>query len=65
MRFFLISRSTRRAHGVVKLFEHPELLHDEDMHEVGKPPRRSKAAVMASLKTALGSVKLSLSVRQL
>ena len=23
-------------------------LHDEDMHEVGKPPRRSKAAVMAS-----------------
>jgi hypothetical protein len=33
-------------------------LHDEDMHEVGKPPRRSKAAVMASLKTALGSVRL-------
>jgi hypothetical protein len=33
-------------------------LHDEDMHEVGRPPRRSKAAVMASLKTALGSVKL-------
>jgi len=34
-------------------------LHDEDMREVGKPPRRSKAAVMASLKTELGSVKLS------
>src|SRR5882724_6040866 len=34
-------------------------LHDEDMHEVGKPPRRSKAAVMASLKTELGRVKLS------
>jgi hypothetical protein len=33
-------------------------LHDDDMHEVGKPPRRSKAAVMASLKTELGSVKL-------
>jgi hypothetical protein len=33
-------------------------LHDEDMHEVGKPPRRSKAAVMASLKTELGNVKL-------
>lgn len=33
-------------------------LHDEDMHEVGKPPRRSKAAVMAALKDALGSVKL-------
>jgi hypothetical protein len=29
-------------------------LHDEDMREVGKPPRRSKAAVMASLKTELG-----------
>jgi hypothetical protein len=33
-------------------------LHDEDMREVGRPPRRSKAAVMASLKTELGSVKL-------
>jgi hypothetical protein len=33
-------------------------LHDEDMREVGKPPRRSKAAVMASLKAELGSVKL-------
>jgi hypothetical protein len=33
-------------------------LHDEDMREVGKPPRRSKAAVIASLKTELGSVKL-------
>lgn len=28
------------------------------MHEVGKSPRRSKAAVMASLKTELGRVKL-------
>ncbi|WP_245448459.1 hypothetical protein [Bradyrhizobium nitroreducens] len=37
-------------------------LHDEDMREVGKPPRRSKAAVMASLKTELGSVKLPLSI---
>jgi hypothetical protein len=33
-------------------------LHDDDIREVGKPPRRSKAAVMASLKTELGSVKL-------
>jgi len=33
--------------------------HDDDMHEVGKPPRRSKGAVMASLKTELGRVKLS------
>jgi hypothetical protein len=27
-------------------------LHDEDVHEVGRPPRRSKAAVMASLTEA-------------
>ena len=33
-------------------------LHDQDMHEVGKPPRRSKAAVMEALKDALGTVKL-------
>jgi integrase len=33
-------------------------LHDEDMLEVGRPPRRSKAAVMASLKLELGAVKL-------
>ena len=33
-------------------------LHDEDMREGGKPPRRSEAAVMASLKAELGSVKL-------
>jgi len=32
-------------------------LHD-DMRQVGKPPRGSKAAVTASLKTELGSVKL-------
>lgn len=34
-------------------------LHDHDMHDIGRPPRRSKAAVMASLKTDLGGVKLS------
>lgn len=33
-------------------------LHDEDMREGGKPPRRSEAAVMASLKAELGRVKL-------
>src|SRR6202171_3653817 len=33
-------------------------LHDGDMHEVEMPPRRSKAAVMASLKAEPGSVKL-------
>jgi hypothetical protein len=32
--------------------------HDEDMYEVGKPPRRSRAAVMASLTTELGNAKL-------
>jgi integrase len=34
-------------------------LHIDDMHEVGKPPRRSKAAVMEALKTSLGGVKIS------
>lgn len=33
-------------------------LHIEDMKEVGKPPRRSKAAVMEALKVALGGVKI-------
>jgi integrase len=34
-------------------------LHIEDMHEVGKPLRRSKAAVMEALKTSLGGVKIA------
>ena len=33
-------------------------LHVEDMLEVGRPPRRSKAAVMEALKEDLGSTKL-------
>jgi hypothetical protein len=33
-------------------------LHVEDMHEVGRPPRRSKAAVLEALKESLGAVKL-------
>lgn len=33
-------------------------LHDRDMREVGRPPRRSKATVMNALKVALGTVKL-------
>ncbi|MCC8977249.1 site-specific integrase [Bradyrhizobium acaciae] len=33
-------------------------LHVEDMHEVGRPPRRSKAAVLEALKEDLGSTKL-------
>ena len=50
--------SKTRAVRNVRTFGDLIDLHDEDMHEVGKPPRRSKAAVMASLKTELGSVKL-------
>lgn len=33
-------------------------LHVEDMQEVGRPPRRSKAAVLEALKKDLGSTKL-------
>ena len=33
-------------------------LHDQDMHEVGRPPRRSKAAVLEALKESLGSEDL-------
>ena len=50
--------SKPRAARSVRTFGDLIDLHDQDMHEVGKPPRRSKAAVMASLKTALGNVKL-------
>jgi hypothetical protein len=50
------ARNVRTFGDLIDL--HDEDMHDEDMHEVGKPPRRSKAAVMASLKTARGSVKL-------
>ena len=54
----IVGSSRPRAARNVRTFGDLIDLHDEDMHEVGKPPRRSKAAVMASLKTALGSVKL-------
>ena len=50
--------SKPRAARNVRTFGDLIDLHDEDMHEVGKPPRRSKAAVMAALKTELGSAKL-------
>ena len=33
-------------------------LHVQDMHEVGRPPRRSKAAVLEALKESLGSEDL-------
>jgi|EndMetStandDraft_5_1072996.scaffolds.fasta_scaffold86492_1 integrase len=34
-------------------------LHVKDMKEVGRPPRRSKAAVLEALKETLGTVKLT------
>ncbi|MEW6643651.1 MAG: site-specific integrase [Pseudomonadota bacterium] len=33
-------------------------LHEADMKEIGRPPRRSKAAVLAALKAELGTVKI-------
>ncbi|WFU14335.1 site-specific integrase [Bradyrhizobium sp. CB3481] len=34
-------------------------IHIDDMKEVGRPPRRSKAAVLEALKESLGTVKLT------
>ena len=48
-----------RAAGQAKTFGDIIDLHIEDMREVGRPPRRSKAAVLEALKEALGTVKLS------
>ena len=50
--------SKPRALRKVRTFGDLIDLHDQDMREVGKPPRRSKAAVMEALKAALGTVKL-------
>jgi integrase len=50
--------SKPRALRKVRTFGDLVDLHDQDMREVGKPPRRSKAAVMVALKDALGTVKL-------
>ena len=47
-----------RSKGPAKTFGDLIDLHVADMFEVGKPPRRSKAAVMESLKLSLGSVKI-------
>ncbi|WP_245476750.1 tyrosine-type recombinase/integrase [Bradyrhizobium sp. Leo170] len=47
-----------RATQKVRTFGDLIDLHVEDMHEVGRPPRRSKAAVMEALKLSLGSVKI-------
>jgi hypothetical protein len=43
--------SKPRAARNVRTFGNLIDLHDEDMHEVGKPPRRSKSAKMAPSKT--------------
>jgi hypothetical protein len=44
-----------KAVGNVRTFGDLIDLQDEDMREVGKPPRCSKAAVMASLSSASSS----------
>ena len=43
-----------RAAVQAKTFSDIIDLHIEDMHEVGRPPHRSKAAVLQALKEALG-----------
>ena len=50
--------SRPRALRKVRTFGDLIDLHVQDMHEVGKPPRRSKAAVMEALKGGLGTVRL-------
>jgi hypothetical protein len=50
--------SRPRAQRKVRTFGDLVDLHDQDMCEVGKPPRLSKAAVMEALKEAPGPVKL-------
>lgn len=47
-----------RPKGPGKTFGDLIDLHVSDMQEVGKPPRRSKAAVMEALKLSLGGVKI-------
>jgi hypothetical protein len=47
--------SRARIRNKVRTFGDLIDLHDQDMHEVGKPPRRSKAAVMEALKISLGA----------
>ncbi|WP_404405097.1 hypothetical protein [Pelagibacterium halotolerans] len=42
----------------VKLLSDLIALHLEDMHEVGRPIRRSKAAVMEALKAKIGKVRI-------
>jgi hypothetical protein len=48
----------RHPKGPARTFGDLIDLHDADMHEVEKPPRRSKAAVLGALKLSLGCVKI-------
>ncbi len=49
---------SKRSKGSPTTFGHLIDLHVEDMKEVGKAPRRSKAAVLNTLKADRGRVKL-------
>ena len=49
----------RRPKGPAKTFGDPVGLHVHDLHEVGKPIRRSKAAVMEALKLSIGDTKIA------
>lgn len=49
----------RRSRDTAKTFGDLIDLHAQDMHEVGKPPRRSKSAVMGALKSSIGAVKIA------
>jgi hypothetical protein len=47
-----------RPHEPPRIFSDLITLHIDDMTEVGKPIRRSKAAVVEALKVSLGRVKI-------
>lgn len=49
----------QRPNGPAKTFGDLIDLHIHDLYEVGKPLRRSKAAVMEALKLSLGGVKIA------
>lgn len=49
----------RRPKGPARTFGDLVDLHVHDLHEVGKPIRRSKAAVMEALKLSIGGTKIA------
>ena len=53
-----------RPHEQPRIFADLTALHLDDLAEVGKPVRRSKAMVLKALKTSLGRVKLKDITRQ-